>query len=586
MSTGRDLLPDILSMLTKIHAGLQQQRQTGPDDGQPLADLLPQMDSATLGKLTAVSDAAAVPEQQTAQPDAARSVSVPDTQVDDWSRSQRGREGSETSNKAGGSQVRARAQGKRHLTVPSSSTVEDESSDEDADAPVVNNNTSAGAHGRSVERQHLAAPAPRRPADGPRGPLTSSSSGDDGALSSVPLRPPATPAPPVPDRLRRPADRDACPEKLILWPAAVPESQRQGEYFPRTVLAHVCGAPAQASSLGAEGNAKLALLAFHCTNADAALALLGCEKCPALVSAARSALATRQRTHLELALEAAVDVGSVFAPPSASKTITKLTHSVNDLRARLDRNLRASALEFTVAVPNHVPAGHSRHDPPPATDANAAAPRRAFRRCSVGIRKSELCPTADLESVVTFKKLVLDAKGPGGLNLGVGSLLRCIAKAWLSGLRRQSLLVVGGDGELRVTPAVLAGLLYEAEEMCTPLRRKVAFGANGHRTLRMRFMFDTYVRPLMRLPDGGGVLLSTQRLATWLPGAGAVPVAFRVPKEKLPHCLGVSSCVGRPPGSGSKRGRGPDAGPDSGRKLPKTVVRDYRGIVRERTAGD
>ncbi|CAG9465477.1 unnamed protein product [Pedinophyceae sp. YPF-701] len=486
MSTGRDLLPDILSMLTKIHAGLQQQRQTGPDDGQPLADLL--MDSATLGKLTAMSDAAdAVPGQETAQPDAACSVSVPDTQVDDWS----GHEGSETSD------------------------------------PV------------DSQRQ-------------------------------------------VPDRLRppapRPADRDACPAKLILWPAALRAADRQAAYFRRNAVKPPPGAvdSGRVCPLGVEGNAKLTLLTYSCTAVDALLALCRCESMPRLTRKYNDI--RNRRGPFAAAMAAAADVEAAFADHKvAFHMMTKLMHTINDMRAACDRKVRNSALAFTVV-----------------DEASGTHRRRAFRVWpgSSG-RKCELCPCEDLEDQVTFERLV--AAEDGGLQLGAGSLLRRIATTWVSAFRRQWLLLADQEtGELRVTPAVLAGLLVEAKEMCTPAGQKSAV-IGRDRSAEHREMFDTYVRPLMSQPDGGGVLLPKAQLATWLDDVGALPAAFRAPKEKLPGCLGpkrhgkpyeqapVPESAGGGATGGQRAKRASDRQPGHhSSKQPRLVIRDYRGIIRER----
>ncbi|CAG9465474.1 unnamed protein product [Pedinophyceae sp. YPF-701] len=304
----------------------------------------------------------------------------------------------------------------------------------------------------------------------------------------------------------------------VLWPAFLPAARRGPEPL------HL--APAQGGSAkdsAADLHAKLCLTAYHCTSADAALALLG--------SGRLRRGSEAQACSLAAALHAIADVGSFDGDSDANRTmVCKTTKALHGLRRKIEAGVRAAALRFRVAC-----AG--------TADGTRPVAHHAFRRTTRGSRRvpPKLCPSPHLEQLVTFERLVLTDDGT--LRLGPGSLLRCLAAGLVAKLNRPELLLMPGGTELRVTPALLAGLLFEAEVMCSPKNASLTLETKGVRLVRLRHMFDAYVRPLTQLPDGGGVLLPRAQVEAWLNGVGWLPAAFRVPESDLPQCLYIS---GRP----------------------------------------
>ncbi|CAG9465472.1 unnamed protein product [Pedinophyceae sp. YPF-701] len=295
--------------------------------------------------------------------------------------------------------------------------------------------------------------------------------------------------------------------RVALWRAHASGDGRQAEgvkfRLPRVVRQ---GGP----GLGCEGNAKLCLVAHYCTAADAVLALLGSRQ---LVQSAWRAHELEGFSGYDVALMAMKDLSVLGDSEEDVRAAVQQTKgAVAHFREAMEVSARKAALSFHVDI-GGVKVG-------------------AFRR--TGGSKSRLCPAKNLEPIVTFERLVLSGDGATPLRLGPGSLLRCLAAGCIAGCSRRELLLMPGGEELRVTPGLLAGLLLQAEDACTPKDVPLhGSGARCGRLQRLRHMYDTYVRPLTSLPDGGGVLLPQARVESWLPGVGWLPMAFCVPKPYL-----------------------------------------------------
>ncbi|CAG9462822.1 unnamed protein product [Pedinophyceae sp. YPF-701] len=308
------------------------------------------------------------------------------------------------------------------------------------------------------------------------------------------------------------------PARAVLWPAFLPPSHRiKKEHLIRIKRATCASGNSESSPLAALEKVKLLLITYHCTSADAALALLGSGTLRRSTSAPEE---LEGRSNFELCLMAmknpdVLDGGQV----KAGAVVLVTTAAVLTTKAKVTPRLRQAALGFAVTAPRRTKG------------------RAAQRSCAAfrGTANATVSPADGLGRLVTFERLVLHADGTS-LQLGPGSLLRCLASAFVTGVSHNYLLLSNGT-ELRVTPAVLAGLLVEAEDMCAPLENKFNLRSPGHRVVRMRYMFDRYVQPLTTQPDGGGVLLPESHVAAWIPGVGWLPMAFLAATHDIPRCL-------------------------------------------------
>ncbi|CAG9465473.1 unnamed protein product [Pedinophyceae sp. YPF-701] len=374
--------------------------------------------------------------------------------------------------------------------------------------------------------------------------LTLDDSDGDGDGSAPAKDDDNAPAPPVQRLLPLGASRAATPAhrrravrpaEPVLWPAFVPAALRSEEALQLRM-------PCMDFGSHAAVHAKISLTAFYSTSADATLALLASGRLR------RGGDAGAQRFP-DVALHAMQNLAVLQGDDGANaRMIRQATCAANNVAWRMEVSIRQAARSFTVAT-------------------TSGTPLTAFaRRDACGKPQSRLRPSAGLEQLVTFERLVLSEDGRT-LRLGPGSLLRCLATGLIMRLgRRDLLLLLPAQTELRVTPGLLAGLLVEAEDMCTPPGAESALDPHGrNRVLRLRHMFDTYVRPLTQLPDGGGVLLPQAQVESWLPGAAWLPAVFRAPLDDLPRCVQLPPRAGRlqpclepssPPRESAERERG------------------------------
>ncbi|CAG9465475.1 unnamed protein product [Pedinophyceae sp. YPF-701] len=269
-----------------------------------------------------------------------------------------------------------------------------------------------------------------------------------------------------------------------------------------------------------QGAARLFALTFNTTRADVILALVGSGELPGLKRKYRDT-AGRAPGALDACVRAVRDV-SVLSDRQlgARAIISKVSKIARALRQLAEARMRKAALGFTVK----------------GADARARGSRPAFRRAD-NAESARLCPATDAAHLASFKRLVL--RRDGRLQLGGGSLLHCLAATCVDAIPGYGALLADSvEGQVRLTPGLLAGVLVEAEDMCTPVGEKLPSGRSKYlpRMLRMRHMYDAHVRPLMSLPDGGGVLLPQAHVAAWLPGVHWVPAAFRVPEDEIALC--------------------------------------------------
>ncbi|CAG9465479.1 unnamed protein product [Pedinophyceae sp. YPF-701] len=214
------------------------------------------------------------------------------------------------------------------------------------------------------------------------------------------------------------------------------------------------------------------------------------------------------------------DLATICSNPRETyRAVKNLQAAANAMKRRATRAMRVAAAE-TFAL------GDGDHDPP----------RLVFMTCGDGLQTHDVCPRPEALHLADFVKLVF--REDGSLNLGPCSLLELLASAWIQSFPESDLLL-SERGEYCLTPAVLAGLLLEAEEMCTPPEEKRSLHDGG--LPRLRETFDVHVRPLLSRVDGGGVLLPAARTATWLPGVDRLPMAFRAGKQGLPKSLRMAA---------------------------------------------